>query len=141
MGALSGDDVTRMDEDISRSGIVIEFVEEVLQVVETAVDVSDEEESGRLVYGWDVEGDGLYVLAEVGLLLEGELEGEGSDASEEVEEENREDGEGGHRTDGKVDGKVGCAEACLWHDRYKYGGPLRPQIGRASCRERVSPYV
>ena len=128
MGALSGDDVTRMDEDISRSGIVIEFVEEVLQVVETAVDVSDEEESGRLVYGWDVEGDGLYVLAEVGLFLKGELEGESGDVREEVEEENREDGEGGHGADGKVDGEVGCAEASLWHDRYKYGGPYRPPV-------------
>ena len=78
-----------------------------MQVIEAAVDVSDEEESGRLVYGWDVEGDGLDILAEVWLFLEGELEGQGSDASEEVEEENREDGEGGHRSDGKVDGEAG----------------------------------
>ena len=105
-----------MYKDVPCGGIVVDPVEQVLQVVELAMDVSDEDDSGGAVCGRDVERDGLDVLTEIRLLQEVRQEGPGSDASEEeIEEENCEDGEGGHGTDSKV----GCEQPWTSHGWYK----------------------
>ena len=125
MGAFGGDDITGVDEDVPGGGIVVDLAEEVLQVVELAVDVSDEEYAGGMVRGWEVEGDGLDVLAEIRLHKEVREERPRGDAgAEEVEEEGCEDGEGGHG----VDRRVGCVEACASHGRYKYGWLSAPTL-------------
>ena len=98
VGAL-GDDVTGVYKDIPRSRIVVGLAEQVLQVVELTVDVSNENDPGGLVHGRDVECGGLDVSAEIWLRREWPR----SDADEkEVEEETREDGEGGHSADSKA---------------------------------------
>jgi len=102
-------------KDVPRRGVVVGLAKEVLEVVELAVDVSDEEDAGGSVYRWDVECGGLNVLTEVWLLQE---EGKRGDAGEaDVEEEDCEDGEGGHG----AKRKAGCLTTRTSHGWYKYG--------------------
>ena len=125
-GAL-GDDVTGVDEDIPRSGIVVGLAEEGLQVVEPTVDVSDEEDPGRLVDGWDVERGGLDVLAEVWLLQEVWEQGPRSDTRErDVEEESCEDGGGDHG----AGGEAGRIATSIPHGRINKGSPAPSIRGR-----------
>ena len=113
-GALGGSDVTGVDEDVPRSRVIVDFAEQVLQGVEPAVDVSDEDDSGGVVHGRDGEGGGFDVLAEIRLLFEAGREG-GGVGEEDVEEESCEEGEGGHGGEGKAD----CFEDSISHGRYK----------------------
>ena len=102
-----------MHKDVPCSRTVFDLAEQVLQVVELAVNVSDEDDSRGSVHRWDVERGPLFVMVEVRLLQE---EGLGSDAGErDVEEEKGEDGEGGHG----ADCKAGRLASCVAHGRYK----------------------